>query len=386
LLIIKHNLTKKKTNFKESKMKKFVKMSFVTAITLAGFSSNVSANTLAEVANNFDVFGYAQVRYNDSDTNGSNYTHKEVLGASGKLTDNISYMFAGANLEIDPTNGGVPYSDLLMVYNYFTYTGITNTAISAGKQGVDTQLTVVYDPATATSEANGVSLSTKLGDVKLQAAYFANTNFNLGDQASSFPGVAITGGESYSHVGLSTKLGSVSLDGLYAVMEDRYKTYTLGAKATIEAGNATITPSARYTAADIDGINSDQSLWKAELDIKSGVFGANLGYGQTNAQGGWVTFDNDASANLQGWKVSLLGNADSKLIKAGINVDVLPELNLSVNYTDMERATSDVNEVYATATYKITKGLTAYVRFAQVDDDLNADKENVGRANILWLF
>lgn len=366
-------------------MNRFVKMSLVTAVTLAGFNSNVSANTLAEVANNFDVFGYAQVRYNDSDISGSNYTHKEVLGASGKLTDDISYMFAGANLEIDPTNGGVPYSTLLMVYNYFTYTGIENTTISAGKQGVDTPLTVVYDPATATSEANGLSLSTKLGDVNLFAAYFASTNFNYGDKVSTFPGVAITGGESYTHVGLNAKLGSVSVDGLYAVMEDRYKAYTLGAKANIDAGSATITPSARYTAADIDGSNVDQELWKVGASVKAGIVGAEVAYGETG-DGGWVTFDADASANLQGWKVSLLGNADSKLMKAGVNVDVLPKLNLSVNYTDMERATSDINEVYATATYKITKGLTAYVRFAQVDDDLKADKENVGRANILWLF
>jgi hypothetical protein len=367
-------------------MKKFVKMSLVAAVTLAGMSSTVSANTLAEVANNFDVFGYAQVRYDDSDTAGSKYTHKEVLGASGKLTDDISYMFAGANLEVDDTSGPAPYSGVLMVYNYFTYTGIANTSISAGKVGVDTPLTVVYDPATATSEANGLSLTSKLGAVNLSAAYFANTNFNYGDTVGIFPGTAITGGESYAHAGLNTKIGSVSVDALYATMEDRYKTYTIGASAGIDAGSVKITPSARYTAADVDGSNSDQSLWKAGVKLQAGIVGANLEYGQTNKQGGWVTFDSDASANLKGWKVSLLGNKDSKLIKAGINADVMPKLNLSANYTNMERATNDVNEVYATATYKITKGLTAYVRMAQVDDDNNTEKETVGRANILWLF
>lgn len=366
-------------------MKKFVKMSLVTAVALTGFTSSVSANTLAEVANNFDVFGYAQVRYDDSDVNGSKFTHKEVLGASGKLTDDISYMFAGANLEIDDTSGGVPYSSLLMVYNYFTYTGITNTSISAGKVGVDSVLTVSYDPATATSEANGVILTSKLGAVNLNAAYFASTNFNLGDTVGTFPGTAISGGESYTQVGLSTKQGAVSLDALYATMEDRYKTYTLGASANIDAGSVQITPSARYTASDIDGVNVDHDLWKAGVKLQAGIVGAELAYGQTG-DGGWVTFDSDASVNLQGWKVGLLGNDDSKLIKAGINVDVMPKLNISANYTDMERATTDINEIYATATYKITKGLTAYVRMAQVDDDLNTEKETVGRANILWLF
>jgi len=367
-------------------MRKFVKMSLVTAVALTGLNSTVSANTLAEVANNFDVFGYAQVRYDDSNTKGSTFTHKEVLGASGKLTDDISYMFAGANLEVDDTSGGVPYSSLLMVYNYFTYTGIENTSISAGKQGVSSVLTVSYDPATATSEANGVNLTTKLGTTNLNAAYFANTNFNFGDAVGIFPGTTITGGESYIQAGLNTKIGDVSLDGLYAQMEDRYKTYTLGASTSIDAGSTKITPSARYTATDIDGSNSDQSLWKAGVAVKAGIVGASLDYGQTNAQGGWVTFDSDAAANLKGWKVSLLGNKDSKLIKAGLNVDVLPKLNLSANYAAMERKTTDVNEIYATATYKITSGLTAYIRMAQVNDDLNTEKETVGRANILWLF
>jgi len=81
-------------------MKKFVKMSLVTALTLAGFSSNVNASTLSEVASNFDVFGYAQVRYDDSDLNGSVFTHKEVLGASGKLTDDISLLMGRFHIQV----------------------------------------------------------------------------------------------------------------------------------------------------------------------------------------------------------------------------------------------------------------------------------------------
>jgi len=367
-------------------MKKFVKMSLVTAVTLAGFSSNVSASTLSEVASNFDVFGYAQVRYDDSDLNGSVFTHKEVLGASGKLTDDISYMFAGANLEIDPTNGSVPYSSLLMVYNYFTYTGIQNTSISAGKQGVDTPFTVVYDPATATSEANGVSVTSKLGDVSITAAYYANTNFDLGDNAASFPGTAINGGESYVNVGLKTNLGPVHVDAWYASMEDRYDSYTLGLKGNIEVANGTLSPWARYSAADIDGINADQSLWKAGIDAKFGIFGADVSYGQTNDEGGWVTYDEDASVNLIGWNVSLLGKTDANLTKLGLNVDVLPKVNLSATYADMEiDAAPDEKEMYATVKYQITKGLSAYVRMGQLEVDGLQD-ETVGRANILWLF
>lgn len=368
-------------------MKKFVKMSLVAAATLAGFSSNVSANTLTEVASNFDVFGYAQVRYDDSDTKGSSYTHKEVLGASGKLTDDISYMFAGANLEIDPTNGSADYSSLLMVYNYFTYTGIKNTSIAAGKQGVDTPYTVVYDPATATSEANGVSVTTKLGNVNLTAAYFANTNFELGDAVGLFPGnTAIDGGESYVNIGASTNIGALSVDAWYTTMEDRYDSYTIGLKGNIKVGNGMITPFARYTAADIDGIDDDQSLWKAGVKAKYGIVGAEVAYGETNEEGGWVTYDDDASLNLQGWKVSLLGKKDAKLTKVGLNVDIIPEVNLSATYADMEiESAADEKEMYATVKYQITKGLSAYVRMGQLEVD-GLEDETLGRANILWLF
>lgn len=379
-------------------MRKFVKMSLAAAVTLAGLNSSVSANTLTEVADNFDVFGYVQVRYDNSNsqdkTSNDSFTHKEVLGATGKLTDNLSYMFAGANLEIDDKNAekGIGYSSLLMVYNYFTYTGIENTSISAGRQGLDTPLTVVYDPATATSEANGVSLTSKLADVSINAAYFVNTNFDLGDRndtttdTTKFPGTAITGAESYGHIGLTAKAGPATVDAWYATMSDKYDTYTVGAKANIKAGDAMIKPYLRYSAADIDGVNEDNSLWKVGVSAKAGIVGANIDYGQTDKDGGWVTFDNDASANLQGWKLSLLGNADAKLMKAGLNVDVLPNVNLSANYVDLEIANSDANEVYATATYKITKSITAYARFGQVDDDAKTDKEEFSRVNLLWLF
>ena len=73
-------------------------------------------------------------------------------------------------------------------------------------------------------------------------------------------------------------------------------------------------------------------------------------------------------------------------MKAGLNVDVLPNVNLSANYVDLEIANSDANEVYATATYKITKSITAYARFGQVDDDAKTDKEEFSRVNLLWLF
>jgi len=373
-------------------MKKFVKMSLVAAVALSAFSSNASARTLDEVAKNFDVFGYANVRYDDNTTdvvggsNTSSYTHKVVLGATGKLTDDFSYMFAGTAFDVEDTNGNIEYDPLLMVYSYFTYTGIENTSITAGRQGLATPLTVVYDPATATSEADGVSVKTKLGAVNLEAAYFASTNFEYGDRSASFPGGMIDGGEEYVHVGLTSNVGPVALDAWYAEMDDKYNVYTVGAKAKFKAASADIMAYGRYTAADIDDVDADQSLWKVGVGAKMGIFGANLDYGQTDEEGGWVTFDSDASVNLKGWKIGLLGNADAELLKVGANVDLLPNLNLSANYVDMEIADNGQTEIVGQLSYKITKGVTAAIRFGQVDVDGEDDKRDFGRASILWLF
>jgi len=376
-------------------MKKFVKMSMVAAVTLASLNSNVSAKTLAEVADGIDVFGYVNLRYEDRNTETATgnaadddalYLHKEVLGVTGKITDDVSYMFAGANLSSNSTNSSIGYQGFLMVYSYFTYTGIDNTSISAGRQGLDTPLTVVYDPATATSEANGVSLTTKFAGTTLNAAYYASTNFDLGDTASDFPGTTITGGESYAHVGLSRNIGPVSLDAWYATMEDRYDAYTIGAKGNFDMGSAVISPYARYTAADIDGVDADQTLWHAGLSAKVGAVEASVAYGQTDEEGGWVTFDEDAESNLEGWQIGLLGNADAELITTGINVDITPKLNVSANYAAMEVASNDETEVYGSVQYKFSSDLSATVTLGQVDIDGEADKRDVGRVQVLWFF
>ncbi|MDC0933740.1 porin [Arcobacteraceae bacterium] len=369
-------------------MKKIIKMSLVAATAVSCFTSNVSAKSIADIADSVDVFGYVQIRYDEntqSSDNASSYTHKEVLGVTGKINDDLSYMFAGANLKADKSDDGADYSGFLMVYNYFTYTGIENTSISIGRQGIDTPLTVVYDPADATSEATGVTLTSKLGPVTLNAAHFQSTDFDTVAGRYNNPGETIDGGESYTHIGLSGKAGPVSLDAWYANMSDRYDTYTVGASAKIKTEEVMVSPYARYTSADVEGINEDQSLSKIGVNIKAGIIGAGIGYGKTDKKGGWVTFDKDAAANIQGWNVSLLGNADADLVKANINVDALPNLNIGLNYTTLDVASVDKSEVFAQIKYQMSSNFSAMVKIGQIEEDDTNDKE-IGRVDLLWLF
>lgn len=378
-------------------MKKFIKMSLVAAVAISGLSSNVGAKTLADVADKVDVFGYVQLRYDENtqgSTNASSYTHKEVLGLTGKINDDLSYMFAGANLKADTSNDGADYTGFLMVYNYFTYTGIENTSISAGRQGIDTPLTVVYDPADATSEATGISLTSKLGPVTINAARFQSTDFDTMNTSTTsginkyYNGtgtVNISGGETYSHLGISGKAGPVSLDAWYATMNDVYDTITVGTSAKLKAGDVSISPYARYTTADIEGNNADQSLAKIGMTAKTGIFGAGIGYGKTDKEGGWVTFDKDAKANIQGWNVSLLGNPDADLVKANLNVDALDNVNIALNYTSMDVANAEKSEVYTQIKYQMSSSFSAMLKLGQVKEDTMVDKE-IGRVDLLWLF
>ncbi len=368
-------------------MKKFIKMSLVAAVAISGLSSSVSAKTLADVADKVDVFGYVQLRYDENtqgSTNVSSYTHKEVLGLTGKINDDLSYMFAGANLKTDASNTNANYNSFLMVYNYFTYTGIENTSISAGRQGLDTPLTVVYDPADATSEATGLNLTSKLGPVTINAARFSSTNFGLKDVYSN-PGTTITGSETYSHLGLSGTAGPVALDAWYATMEDRYDTLTIGASAKLKVGEVSISPYARYTSADIENVSADQSIAQAGVTVKTGIIGGSIAYGESDKQGGWVTFDKDAKANIQGWNVSLLGNADADLVKANLNVDALSNVNVGLNYTSMDVANAEKSEVYTQIKYQMSSSFSAMLKLGQVKEDTMVDKE-IGRVDLLWLF
>jgi len=376
-------------------MKKFIKMSLIAATAISSLSTSVGAKTLADIADNIDVFGYAQVRYDDRSTdantgnsidNGSSYTHKEVLGLTGKISDDLSYMFAGAQLSSNQTDESIGYQGFLMVYNYFTYTGIKNTSISAGRQGLSSPLTVVYDPATATSEANGVSLTTKLGKATINAAYYSSTNFDLGDKVSVFPGTAIDGGESYTNLGITGNAGSISFDAWYAEMEDKYNSFTIGASTKIVTDNMTVAPFARYTSADIDNVDADQKLWKAGVDVKVSIFGAGVSYGQTHKEGGWVTFDKEAEVNLEGWQLGLLGNADADLMKVNVNVDVISDLNIALNYADMNIANQSQSEIYLLSKYQMTPSFSGTVTLGQVDIDGESDKRDLGRVELLWIF
>ena len=371
-------------------MKKFIKMSLVAAVAVAGLSSTSSARTLAEVADNVDVFGYVQIRYDENSqgtTHTGSFTHKEVLGLTGKINDDLSYMFAGANLNVDSTQGDAPYNNFLMVYNYFTYTGIKDTSISIGRQGLDTPLTTVYDPADATSEATGVSLTSKLGPVTLNAAHYSSTDFNAVGGRYNKPGTAINGGEAYTHLGLAAKVGPVALDAWFANMADRYDTYTVGASAKLKAGDVMVSPYARYASADIDNIDADQSIAQAGVTVKAGIVGGSIAYGASDKQGGWVTFDKDTKANIQGWNVSLLGNADADLTKANLNVDVLPTVNVGINYTSLDKAagSNDIDEVYAQIKYQMSSNFSAALKIGQVEEDTMQDKD-IGRVDLLWLF
>jgi hypothetical protein len=157
-------------------------------------------------------------------------------------------------------------------------------------------------------------------------------------------------------------IGPVALDAWYLDMQDVFDTYTLGALAKFDISDVKLSIGARHTELDLDDVSADDSLTKVELGAKMGIFGANVGYGWTDSEGGIGGLDNDAKTAFQGWTMNLNGVNDASLLKLNVNAQVLPSLNLALNYNVLDRDDESTKrpdttdkEYYLQATYQMSK-------------------------------
>ncbi|MEZ4692852.1 MAG: major outer membrane protein [Aliarcobacter sp.] len=67
---------------------------------------------------------------------------------------------------------------------YFGYTGIANTTVNVGKQGLTTPWTVAIDSDGNEQTGTGILALSTVGPVTLAAAYFNQTNLDKSTDAS----------------------------------------------------------------------------------------------------------------------------------------------------------------------------------------------------------
>ncbi|WP_424688176.1 porin [Halarcobacter ebronensis] len=407
-------------------MKKFAKMSLVAALAVAGTAA--SAQPLAEAIKNVDVSGTVVYRYNDynfendaKSNNGGNSlrltnatdnrdnstnNYKIGLTAKAKVNDDVTAVTrflvtnhaGGSFTTLDyANNGGDGQVDVVLNQVYFSYTGIANTTVNVGKQGLTTPWTVAIDADSNEQTGTGILALTNVGPVTLAGAYFNQTNLYAADAN------VIT-------VGAMANVGPVALDAWYLDYQDEFDTYTVGAAANFDLDAVKLSLGARHTSIDldksqtlfntVDADKNDHELTKVEAGLKAGIFGANVGYGWTDKEGGVAALDADAKTGFQGWNLNLNGVADADLLKTSVSAQVLPSLKLSLNYnvldTDIDNGSDTKDtELYLQADYKMSKNFGGYIRFGQAefeddytdeDGDVEDNKGTVGRIQVQYSF
>ena len=423
-------------------MKKIAKLSLVAAVAVAGLTT-ANAQPLEEAIKNVDVSGSVVYRYNDynnneGDTTGNVNHYKVALNLSSKVNEDVKFnsrfIVGGADsgfATLDSSDTGDQNVDVTLSNAYFGYTGIANTTVNVGKQGLTTPWTVAVDSDGNEQTGTGILALSNVGPVTLAAAYFNQTNLNNSLDASiggfaekagdtiaptAVKGAVLDGSEDIATVGVIGVAGPVTLDGWYLDAQDKFDSYTVGAKSSLELSGVKVGVDARYASLSFDKdvavalknvvsangqAEEDNSMAKLVLTADAGLIDGKLAYAMTGKEGGLTALDIDATTTLLGWNMTSNGKADADYIQAVVGVDILSNLNLSANYGIMEylAAANDTTEVeeeevYAQLLYKMSKNLTSYARFGTytkevsevgtASQDINDDTR--GRIQVEYTF
>ncbi len=432
-------------------MRKISKLSLVAAVAVAGFST-ANAQPLEEAIKNVETSGSVVYRYdnfNDSLQGGrgsdENNQYKIGLNLSSKVNDyvkfNSRFLVSGADggfVNLDAHDGDDANADVLLSHANFAFTGIKNTTITAGKQGLATPWTVAIDSDGNEQTGTGILALSTVGPVTAGAGYFNQTNLdksgningtNTGSQLLGQKGVSglntiihgnptiptpgIAGndqtiGSRDIYVGaLLADLSPVKLEAWYLDMADIFDTYTLVASADFAlSSDSKVGVEARYVSLTLDdtiaraaGVDKDNEMYRLQVTGNVGIVNAKVGYTATGKDGGLTALDQDAQNATLGWGLTSNGIADADHWQGVLGVNILDNLNLSANYGKL-KGRSDVTinnsdrdykaeELYGQLTYKMSKNLNTYLRYGTLEEKVAGQKEldqDRGRLQIEYTF
>ena len=399
-------------------MKKIVKMSLVAAVAVAGLTT-ANAKPLEEAIKDVDVSGTVVYRYNDYNndtaktaTQSNNY--KIGLNLSSKVNDDVKLntrFIVGSDTDAGFVSLGQAsadkdaQADVTLSNVYFSYTGIANTTVNVGKQGLTTPWTVAIDSDGNEQTGTGILALTTVGPVTMAAAYFNQTNLDSSIDAKlgtkAVKGL-LNGTADIATLGVIANVGPVTLDAWYLDMADLtstdrgFDTYTIGAKGGFDVSGVKLGADVRYTSLDFDNYTDDQNVIKAVLTAKAGIVDVKYMYAGTDKQGGLTALDNDAATTALTWNITSNGKADADLHNFSVGVQALETLHVSANYTTMDynttAGTADENqeELYVQLVYNMSKNLSTYVRYGTYEEETDAVKTREddyrGRLQVQYSF
>ena len=376
---------------------KITKLSLATIIAL-GSISFANAQNLEDAIKNVEVSGTVAYRYNDYEESTSSLNKNKSVGGDStnnykaainlgvKVNDDIKFntrLMAG-NINSDgiydtgeqtfnTQSEGDSNLDVTLSEVNFDYTGVQNSVITIGKQGVTTPFTLSRDALGNEATGTGLVATTHMGDMlSLTGGYFNQTNFDTNDGGLGTS--AIDGSESFAYVTGTAAYAGVTLDATYGELEDRFDAYSVGIKGDFTIDELTLAPYARYSSLDLDSTDDKNTLWKTGIQANLGIFGAYIAYGQTNEEGGTVGTDASSDSGMDDhWRVTLSGISDASAIYATVDTQVTDTVNVSLNYSEIDVGSKsndiDQNEIYAQVAYKMSKNLSTYARLGQLEKD-----------------
>ncbi|TLS71544.1 major outer membrane protein [Aliarcobacter thereius] len=388
-------------------MKKFTKLSLVAAVAVAGLTS-ASAKPLEEAIKNVDVSGTVTYRYDQSKVDNGSHSqsnnYKINLNLSSKVNDYVKF-----NTRLNAAKPGSPFSDngfakldskdredgnpeVRVSHAYFGFTGIANTTVNVGKQGLATPWTVATDNDGGEQTGTGIFSVTAVDKFVVGLAYFNQTNINNSD-LPNLNGLGLInfneGSRDIYAATLQANYGFVNAEAWYLKANDLFNTYTLAVHGKVDlAESAKLGYEVRYVsldAGDIDKSLDSNSLLRFAVNGKFGIVNAKLAYSITDKDGGLTALDKDAKNTSLGWKTDTFNKADAKYLQTTLGIDVLDNLNLSVNYNDLEYAgDNEESEIFGQLTYKMSKNLDGYIRYGT--QEVNSVDHTNGRLQVNYKF
>jgi len=370
-------------------MKKFVKMSLVAAVAVAGLTS-ANATNLEEAIKGVDISGTMVYRLNSYEVtpatdNTNNY--KIAVNVSSPVNEDIKANIgviatSQANGDFTSTSGQgadgqVP---LNLAKANFSYTGIANTTLIVGKQGITTPWSVGSDSDNDITTGTGLLGITTVGPVTLAGGIFNNINDKTQGAA----------GQDLGAVGAMAKVGPVALDAWYASLANVFTSYSIGAKATFDVDAAKVTVDVRHTDLDLDNSSAKNALSKIMVSAKMGIFNAYLGYGSTAKDTTVVTLGSGvaaSSAEMVSWSTYLSNKADSDMIMVGAGAQVTPEINVALKYAAIDNNTANDNEeeTYFEGKWTPSKNFYTYLRAGQYTSAAGVDSDRA-RVQVQYSF
>ncbi|MFY4808390.1 major outer membrane protein [Aliarcobacter butzleri] len=417
-------------------MRKISKLSLVAAVAVAGFST-ANAQPLEEAIKNVDVSGSVVYRYDNfndseggfSDANKNDhdsYDHNKYkigLNLTSKVNDyvkfNSRFLVASSTAEfadLDAHNGSDANPDVTLSHANFAFTGIQNTTVIAGKQGLATPWTVALDSDGNEQTGTGILALSTVGPVTAGAGYFNQTNLDKSGNINGAQKVSVgdllgdgtvapndgdkLDGSRNIYVGtLQADLSPVKLEAWYLDMADTFDTYTLVAKANFApSADSKIGVEARYVSLSLDSavakaldIEEDNAMYRLAVTGNVGIVNAKVAYTGTDKDGGLVALDQDAENASLGWNLTSNGIADADHWQGVLGVNILDNLNLSANYGHLKSSDLDLKaeEVFGQLTYKMSKNLSTYLRYGTYEEKWDGEKfsdQNRGRLQVEYTF